>query len=387
MDEQQLLARRRNAGFAAFFFSGVCAISSGVVVSLLQEQYGFAYGVTGTLLSLMNIGNLTAGFLSGVLPGMLGGMKRSVLLLSLGYLVGYGLMGFTGAVALLGLGFFLVGAAKGQVINTCTVLVGDSSPDRTRGMNLMHSCYACGALLCPFVIAAAGRLGQKAPLFLLALLGAALWLAFALTPMGQGGKKAGGRIDWSFLRSARFWLLTGLIFCQNAAETSVTGWMVTYFKDSGIIAGVLSTYTVTVMWGATLVARLLIAFVFPFKNPRKAMVVMGAGCIVTYFGLMLARSQTPAIDEPDRRGRRRPDDHRDQHRHPAAGGQPGRHRHAVGDRRGGRERRPDGGHGLQHRALRGDAGVRRPGGPPARGRGGVTAQSRPSCRALNTQPQ
>ena len=142
MNEQQILVRRRNAGFAAFFFSGVCAISSGVVVSLLQEQYGFAYGVTGTLLSLMNIGNLTAGFLSGVLPGLLGGMKRSVLLLSLGYLVGYGLMGFTGVVALLGLGFFLVGAAKGQVINTCTVLVGDSSPDRTRGMNLMHSCIA-----------------------------------------------------------------------------------------------------------------------------------------------------------------------------------------------------------------------------------------------------
>ena len=267
MNEQQILARRRNAGFAAFFFSGVCAISSGVVVSLLQEQYGFAYGVTGTLLSLMNIGNLTAGFLSGVLPGLLGGMKRSVLLLSLGYLVGYGLMGFTGVVALLGLGFFLVGAAKGQVINTCTVLVGD--------------------MLCPFAIAAAGRAGQKAPLFLLALVGAALWLAFAVTPMEQGGKKAGGKIDWSFLRSARFWLLVGLIFCQNAAETSVTGWMVTYFKDS--------TYTVTVMWGATLVARLLIAFVFPFKNPRKAMVVMGAGCIVTYFGLMLARSQTAAI--------------------------------------------------------------------------------------------
>ena len=49
MNEQQILARRRSAGFAAFFFSGVCAISSGVVVSLLQEQYGFAYGVTGTL--------------------------------------------------------------------------------------------------------------------------------------------------------------------------------------------------------------------------------------------------------------------------------------------------------------------------------------------------
>jgi len=37
--------------FITFFFSGICAISSGVVVSLLQEQYGFAYGMTGTLLS------------------------------------------------------------------------------------------------------------------------------------------------------------------------------------------------------------------------------------------------------------------------------------------------------------------------------------------------
>src|SRR5699024_1163402 len=150
---------------------------------------------------------------------------RSVLLLSLGYLVGYGLMGFTCVVALLGLGFFRVRAAKVLAINACTVLVGGSSPDRTRGMNLLHSCYACRALPCTLPFAATGRAGQKAPLFLLALVGAALWLAFAVTPMERGDKKAGGKIDWSFLRSARFWMLVGLIFCQNAAETSVTGWM------------------------------------------------------------------------------------------------------------------------------------------------------------------
>ena len=44
MNEQKM--RLRNAGFVTFFFSGICAISSGVVVSLLQEQYGFAYGMT-----------------------------------------------------------------------------------------------------------------------------------------------------------------------------------------------------------------------------------------------------------------------------------------------------------------------------------------------------
>ena len=292
---EQQSARLRNTGFLTFFFSGICAISAGVVVSLLQEEYGFAYGMTGTLLSLMSIGNLIAGFLVGVLPGALG-MKRSVLLLTIGYAVGYSLMGLTGAVAVLALAFFLVGIAKGSVMNTCTILVSDNSANRTRGMNLMHSCYACGALLCPFLIAAAARVSTALAVFLLAVLGLMLWLVYGFTPL-VGGKVKNAKekqvIDWSFLHAPRFWLLTGLLFCQNAAEQSVTGWMVTYFKGSGIIAGSLAAYTVTVMWGATLVARLLIAFVFPFKNPRKAMVGMSVLC--TFFYVLLVRADTQGM--------------------------------------------------------------------------------------------
>lgn len=294
---EQQSARLRNTGFLTFFFSGICAISAGVVVSLLQEEYGFAYGMTGTLLSLMSIGNLIAGFLVGVLPGALG-MKRSVLLLTIGYAVGYSLMGLTGAVAVLALAFFLVGIAKGSVMNTCTILVSDNSANRTRGMNLMHSCYACGALLCPFLIAAAARVSTALAVFLLAVLGLMLWLVYGFTPLGGGSQKTARTkevIDWSFLHAPRFWLLTGLLFCQNAAEQSVTGWMVTYFKGSGIIAGSLAAYTVTVMWGATLVARLLIAFVFPFKNPRKAMVGMSVLCTVFYVLLVMAHTQGMAI--------------------------------------------------------------------------------------------
>ena len=172
---EQKNTRLRNVGFITFFFSGICAISSGVVVSLLQEQYGFAYGMTGTLLSLMSIGNLLAGFLIAMLPGKLG-MKPSILLLTIGYALGYAMMGLSGAVAVLALGFFLVGIAKGSVINTCTILVSDNSADRTRGMNLMHSCYACGALLCPFFIAAAGRVsGSFAVLVLAAASSQAHW--------------------------------------------------------------------------------------------------------------------------------------------------------------------------------------------------------------------
>ncbi|MCC8101113.1 MAG: MFS transporter [Clostridiales bacterium] len=304
--------RQRNAGYAAFFLSGICAISSSIVVSRLQGSYGFAYGMTGTLLSLMSIGNLIAGFLTGLLPTKIG-TRLTVARLPPGSPLGDFATGPTGWMGLLMLAFVLVGLAKGCTLNTCTILVGNNSPDRTRGMNIMHACYALGALLCPFFITAAATAGSFVPLFVLAAFGLILWLVFLCTPLEsgkedgkagkengktakiQGGALAGKKTDWSFLKNKKFWLLTGLIFCQNAAEYSVNGWMVTYFKNSGIISGNLSTYTVTVMWGATLLGRLLIAFVFPIKNACRAMIRMSLGCIVFYLGLMLVGSQIPAI--------------------------------------------------------------------------------------------
>ena len=196
---------------------------------------------------------------------------------------------------LLALAFFIVGIAKGSVLNTCTILVSGNSADRTRGMNTMHACYACGALLCPFLISAAARVSTTLAVLALAALGLVLWLVYLFTPMAGRAKAKEAVTDWSFLRSSRFWLLTGLLFCQNAAEQSVVGWMVTYFKDSGIIAGTLAAYTVTVMWGATLIGRLLIAFVFPLRQPRKAMVFMAVFCTAFYFAMMQTHSQLPAI--------------------------------------------------------------------------------------------
>ena len=286
--------KQRNAGFYCFFISGICAISSGVIVSLLQEQYGFDYGMTGTLLSLMNIGNLIAGFATGILPGKIG-MKRTVALLTGGYLLGYCAMALSGWIAVLMLAFFLAGMAKGSTINTCTILIGDNSENRTRGMNLMHGCYALGALLCPFIISAAGMVSGKFPMLALGLIGGTLWLTFCVTSMEGKRKEKNGGTDWGFLRSRKFWLLTALVFCQNAAETSVTGWMVTYFKGSGILTGVLSTYTVTVMWLATLIFRMIYAFVLPIKRAESAMIKMGIGCTVFYFFLVQAKGPWMAI--------------------------------------------------------------------------------------------
>lgn len=286
----------RTTGFTVFFLSGICAISSSVIVSVLQETYGFSFGITGTLLSAMSIGNMVACFAAGMLPARIG-TRNTVALLCFGYFLGYMMMTLSGAAAFLMLAFFIVGLSKGCTINTCTVMVGDNSPDRTRGMNIMHACYACGALICPFLISVLAVRGANWPLCAVALLGLVLWavLMGARLP-GRAEERAGKQpIDMGFLRSPKFWLLTALVFCQNAAETSVTGWLVTYFKNQQILSGTLSTYTVTIMWGATLIARLLIAFVFPIRNTFRALAVMGLGCTVLYGAMMFSSTPVMAV--------------------------------------------------------------------------------------------
>ncbi len=285
---------QRNAGFFTFFLSGFCGISAGIIVSLLQEAYGFRYSMTGTLLSFMNIGNLLAGFICGILPAKIG-MKATVVLLTAGYGIGYFLMGLSGWTILLMAAFFLVGTARGSAINTCTVLVGDHSKNRARGLNLLHGCFALGALLCPFAIRAAEVNGPRLPMFVLALCGAMMWLTFAATPMENAHGKNSPPTDWSFFKSKRFWLIAGLLFCQTGAETSVAGWVITYFKDSGIISPQLSPYTVTIMWSGTLIARMLIVFVLPIRNIYSAMITMSIGAIVFYLGLIAAHTQTAAL--------------------------------------------------------------------------------------------
>lgn len=286
----------RNTGFLAFFLSGVCAISSGIIVSILQEKYGFSYGMTGTLLSCMSIGNMAASFASGILPSKIGS-RNTVLILCSGYFLGYLGMTVSGAAAFLMLAFLAVGIAKGCALNNCTVLVGNNSEDRTRGMSLMHACYACGALLCPFLISFMMSKSMNLPMFAVAVTGLLLWLVFlsAKLPKKTGGKGVKEKTDFSFMKDSRFWLLTALIFCQNAAETSVTGWLVTYYKNQEILSGTLSTYTVTIMWGATLIARLLIAFVFPIKNIFKSLTIMGIGCTILYGAMIAVNAPVGAI--------------------------------------------------------------------------------------------
>ena len=171
-----------------------------------------------------------AGLLAGALVGKMG-TKPLRPALTIGCAVGYGLTPDRPA-HLLALAFFIVGIAKGSVLNTCTILCRGAATCRLhRGMNTPCTpAGTCGAPACPFLISAAARSAPRWPCWRWQRWVWVLWLVHLFTPW-QAAPRPKKLSPIELLRSSRFWLLTGLLFCQNA-EQSVVGWMVTYFMTA-----------------------------------------------------------------------------------------------------------------------------------------------------------
>ena len=282
---------------AAFFLSGFCAISSGIIVSILRDRYGFKYSFSGTLVSVMSIGNMTALLLSGLLPGIIG-EKATTLILCSGYFLGYLFMALTGNPVILLLAFLLAGISKGTAANKCTILVGNNTDDRPKALSLMNAWFALGALMCPFLISVLQKRGDYLPAVGVSVIGLLMWLVFfnaGLPGRVTSSVRETGKTGFSFLKSGTFWLLAMLIFCQNAAEYTVNGWVVTYYKNEQILSGTVAAYVVTVQWIMTLTARLLLAFRLKTRNLYLPLSVMGVGMTVMYIVLLQMHTAVPAL--------------------------------------------------------------------------------------------
>ena len=301
MNESRRQAQRNrrayNSGMAAYFLSGICATSSGIIISILRDRYQLSFSFSGTLVSAVSIGNMAILLLSGILPGMIG-EKATTLLTSAGAFLGYIICALTGNPTALLLAFAMIGSTKGIAANKCALLVGNNTDDRPRAMSLMNAWFALGALLCPFLITLLQGVHPSMPMICISLAGLCLWFVFLFSGLPGKDAHAGGasgRTDYSFLKKPVFWLLALLLFCQNASEWTVYGWVVTYYKNEQIIRGTLAAYTVTVQWIFILAGRLLLAFSKKNNNPFKTLAAMGVGMTVMYGLLLVANAPVPAL--------------------------------------------------------------------------------------------
>ena len=136
--------------FYAFFCSGLVSLMLGSAMPDLKLSWGLSDSFSGVLLSAHSIGNLVAGFVSGLVPFWLG-RRRSIMCLASMAFLGMALMAATGIPGLLFAAFVLTGFGRGSVTNFNNHTVNVLTDGNPAAANILHASFAVGAIAAPMV--------------------------------------------------------------------------------------------------------------------------------------------------------------------------------------------------------------------------------------------
>lgn len=296
-EEQRQDQLLRNVLFT-FFVSGACSQPLGSFIPFLRDTYGFSYDLSGVLLSCQSIGNLCAVLAAGFLPAYLG-RRRSILTTSIWMAVGF-LIFFSGigAPIVLIAACLMTGIARGGNSNFSNTMISTLPEQKaTQGYNLLHGCFAVGALLSPLLLVfCAGRwptAGWRIMAALLCLLSISQIVVYARMPLPpEPAAKGLKAVDHSFLRVKQFWLGSAMLFFYISTEYAIVGWLVTYFQDIGVLSADQSQMMNSLLWLVIFIGRMVGAAITN-KVSRSLMLLVDGFGLFGFF-LVMFFSSTPA---------------------------------------------------------------------------------------------
>ena len=289
--------------FSAGITAGISSQILGVILPNIRVTYQLSYEVSGLLISAQSVGTMTANITSGLLPLVLG-RKRSVLTLTCWLVLGALLLVLTGNPFLLMTAGFMIGISRGGNVNFGNVMVGITAKDKAASLSLFHGSFSIGALSAPFVAMAFVSLGfWKGAVLVIGILGLVQTILYMTLGIPKDmGKKAPKTTAVStepeekplYMTSKRFWLAGAILVFYIATEYGITGWLVTYFKESGLLSGVLSQFMSSLLWAVILVGRLVSASLGSRVSRHKLLVAYGIGS-TAFLLLLLVSTTTPMI--------------------------------------------------------------------------------------------
>lgn len=277
--------------FYAFFVNGIVGIILGSLLPMIKSTYNLDYSVSGMLLSAHSLGNLIAGFIAGIVPVYLG-RKNSIMLLSSSSIIGFLGMVITGNPLILILAFFLTGIARGSISNFNNVVVTETSDGNPKALNILHSFFAIGAFVAPFLVIAFTRQNPdnwKISAIIVAILALIMLILFYFIKIDNTKKSKAKRekVSYTFMKNTHYWISTGILFFYLCAETAINGWLVTYFKDSGIMSTNYAQTLASLLWLVILFGRLTCAYASQFISKHKMLLASSIGATI-FFILLLA---------------------------------------------------------------------------------------------------
>ena len=290
--------RLMTATLFVFFVSGASSVMLGNLMPFLREMYNLSYTQAGLLLSLPSWGNIASLLITGYLPTYIG-RRKTVLLTAVWMVVAFGIitLGIGGAAAL-SLACVMIGIARGGNTNFSNTMMSTLPGKKAAiGYNLLHGAFAVGAVLSPLALIACTRgndMGWKimtAGIVVLCLMQLTVYGKMNLP--AENITKSIKKVDRSFLKNKSFWLGAAILFFYISAEYAIVNWLVTYFKDTGILSAEVSQLMTSLLWVVIFIGRMIGAALVGKVSRKIILVVDGIGLLVFFLLVFFRRSELP----------------------------------------------------------------------------------------------
>ena len=300
--ETKLTPKQENRLLATTLFvfsvSGAGSLLMGNLMPFLREKYGISYAQAGMLLSLPSWGSLAAIFITGYLPTYIG-RRKTVLLTASWMMVAFTLVTFgIGGSALLPLVCLLIGIARGGNTNFSNTMMSTLPGKKSAiGYNLLHGSFALGAVLAPLALIACTTNNPGGWRYMtggIAVLCLVQVLTYARMRLPQEKiTKSIKSVDRSFLKNKSFWLGASILFFYISAEYAIVTWLVTYFKDTGVLSDQVSQLMSSLLWVVIFIGRMIGAVLVGKVSRKIILVVDGVGLLAFFLLVFFSRSELP----------------------------------------------------------------------------------------------
>ncbi len=281
-----------------FFVSGASSVLLGNLMPFLRETYDISYSQAGLLMSLPSWGNIASIYITGYLPTYIG-RRKTVLLTAVWMAVAFSIIGFgIGGAALLSAACIMIGAARGGNTNFSNTMMSTLPGNKSAiGYNLLHGAFALGAVLSPIALialtsqSAEGWRYMSMGIVILCLLQLAVYARMRLPQ--ENISKSIKSVDRSFLKNRNFWLGAAIMFFYISAEYAIVTWLVTYFKDTGILSANVSQLMSSLLWVVIFIGRITGAFIVGKISRKVILVVDGVGLFLFFLLVFFSCSEIP----------------------------------------------------------------------------------------------
>lgn len=287
-----------NRCFYAFLISGLTVLMIGAIIPYMREERGFSYTVAGSFLSAYAIGNFSASFFSPFLASKIGRKKTIVLLSSLvplSFLVVF----FSTSATIIFIAFLAAGLGRGAISNINNAVVNDTSNGSSAKINILHTYFAVGAFIAPFLTSTFINFGLtwKHVLMTTIILSITGVIAYGTMKLQDDYIKVEKEIkpaNNKYLKSVDFYLIGFLLFFYLGLENCVNGWFVSYLQDTGVMSATYATNLVSIVWICVIIGRLTCAYLSKKFSKKRIILINSIGC-VSFFLLLISTTNIVLI--------------------------------------------------------------------------------------------